>query len=76
MIQQFIIADIMIKMGASKKTIMFSEATILIILYFFLLRIFYRLFNSVWILIAEIILLGIFFFVRLHYLRKYLNALK
>lgn len=76
MVGQFVIADILIKMGMKKKVIILIESIFLIVAYALLLSILYKYFHSILIIISEIILLLGFYLLRIHYLKKYLNRLE
>ena len=77
MIGQFIIADILKKIGISNKAIIWIESIIMALLYFMLLRILFRIFSSSQssqiITFFQVLFILIFFIVRIRYLKKYLN---
>ncbi len=76
MIGLFLIADTLVKMGVNKKTVYFIEGGLMLIVYVFLLKVFYRLFPHAYIIVAVGVGFAIFFFIRLRYLKKYLEAIK
>jgi len=73
MIGQFIIADILKKLGANKRTIITIEAIVMILLYILLLKIFFRIFQSPLIFICQAALILVALFIRIKYLKKYLK---
>lgn len=69
------IATLMVKKGMDKKNVILLISIINIILYIMLLIVFNNLFHSIYVLIGGIIFLTIVFFVRLRFLKAYLQKI-
>lgn len=69
------IATLMVKKGMDKKNVILLISIINIILYIMLLIVFNNLFHSIYVLIGGIIFLTIVFFLRLRFLKAYLQKI-
>jgi hypothetical protein len=74
MLKEFILADLLLKFNVSKDKIIAIISILNIVLYILLIGFFYSRFKSTLAIAAVVLLLVFFYFLRLSYLKKYLQG--